>query len=86
MGNISVPVWWKNGGMLVNRDALPAEHPESTYNYIKNVLKLNPADYGVFTEREEMIRNELASKTKEELLTMLVEARMTIRAMESAGF
>lgn len=44
---ISVPVWYSNGGgMMVRRDCLEPEHPESTYNYIKNVLGKTPENYG----------------------------------------
>lgn len=45
---IEVPVWFIINGMMYRRDALPSEHPESTFNYIKNKLKLDPFDYGVF--------------------------------------
>lgn len=43
---IEVPVWVRAGGMMVRRDALSPEHPESTYNYIKEELKLVPEDFG----------------------------------------
>lgn len=45
---IDVPVWYRGGTMMVRRDALPVEHPESTYNYIKNVLGRTPEEFGVF--------------------------------------
>lgn len=45
---LSVPVWYSNGGMMVRRDALDPAHPESTYNYIKNVLGKDPEDYGYY--------------------------------------
>lgn len=44
---ISVPVWWKSGGMMYNRSCLSPTHPESTYSYIKNVLHKRPEDFGV---------------------------------------
>ena len=44
---IDVPVWWsRGGGMMVRRDCLPFDHPEHTYNYIKDKLGLVPEDYG----------------------------------------
>ena len=46
---IDMPVWVKIGIMLVRRDCLPVDHPESEYNYIKNVLNLTPEDYGIYT-------------------------------------
>jgi len=60
---IQVPVWWKNGGILTRRDALDMEHPESTYNYIKNVLNLNPEDYGcyLFDSERYMARKNIES-------------------------
>ena len=39
--------WWKNGGMLINRDCLPPTHPEHTYNYVKNTLGVDPEVYGI---------------------------------------
>ena len=35
-------------GMIYRRDCLGPNHPESTYNYIKRVLKVPPEDYNVF--------------------------------------
>jgi hypothetical protein len=84
---IDIPVWAGHGtGRLVRRDALPQEHPWSTYNYIKNELKLKPEDYGVFDRKTEIIREELAGKTNSELKTMVAELRLQIEAMERAGF
>lgn len=52
---IQVPVWWVPGnGMMYNRDCLSPDHPESTYNYIKNKLGLNPKDYGVLPPLKKM--------------------------------
>ena len=44
---ITIPAWYKTGHIMYRRDALPIEHPESTYSYIKNVLNLDPLDYGI---------------------------------------
>ena len=45
---IEVPVWWAPGnGMMYRRDCLEPEHPESTYNWIKRELGVDPEDYGV---------------------------------------
>jgi hypothetical protein len=46
-GEISIPVWYKSGGTIYNRDCLPASHPENTYNYIKRVCNVDPELYGV---------------------------------------
>ena len=48
MSEIEVPVWCKSGGMMIRRDALEPEHPDSTYSYIKN-MGLNPEDYGYYS-------------------------------------
>jgi hypothetical protein len=45
---IDLSVWVKIGKMLVRRDCLPSDHPESEYNYIRNVLNLIPEDYGIY--------------------------------------
>lgn len=44
---IIVSVHWLNGGEMIERDTLPAEHPEHTYNYIKRVYKVAPERYGI---------------------------------------
>lgn len=46
---IEVPVWTSGPGMRVRRDSLEPEHPESTYNYIKDVLGKCPEDYGYYS-------------------------------------
>lgn len=63
---IEVPVWWRPGnGHMIRRDALPSSHPGSTYQYIKNELKLNPEEYGIYTDKQLYIMDELAGKTNE---------------------
>ena len=45
---IEVPEWWSNGrGALIRRAALPPDHPENTYNYIKRTYHVDPEIYGV---------------------------------------
>lgn len=46
---IQVPEWWvPGGGMMYRRDALPPEHPESTWSYIrKHYPDADPRDFGV---------------------------------------
>ena len=46
--DIEVPVWTEQGGLRVLRDSLEPEHPQSTYNYIKNTLNKIPEDYGYY--------------------------------------
>lgn len=45
---ISYPVWVTSGAMMVRRDALPREHPECLYNYIRHEYGVAPEQYGVF--------------------------------------
>ena len=44
---VSVPVWAKVGVGIVRRSCLEADHPLSTYNYVKNELGLDPSEYGI---------------------------------------
>jgi hypothetical protein len=75
---ISIPVWFKSGSMLMNRDYLPISHPESTYNYIKNTLKLIPEDYGVHKINP---NHEYFNKSKEELVRLLIESEEEIQQL-----
>lgn len=82
---IDIPVWWKygNGGMI-RRSALPHDHKESEYNYIKETLKLIPEEYGVYKDMTEY--NEVNQKKKSELVSEVMELREQLRAYEKAGF
>lgn len=87
MSNIDVPVWWKSGGgMMVRRDCLPTEHPESQYSYIKNVLKKNPEDYGIQTDRQMMIKDQLEHLTRDQLINKLANLMEEFEAYQRAGF
>ena len=33
-GSVKYSTWWKNGDMLVNREYLPPDHPESLYQQL----------------------------------------------------
>ena len=45
---IKIEVWWKSGGgMMIRRDALPANHPEHTYNYVLREFGVPPEQYGI---------------------------------------
>lgn len=49
MDKIEIPEWWSPGnGMSYLRSALPFDHPEHPYNYIKNKLGLIPEEYGQY--------------------------------------
>jgi hypothetical protein len=50
--DISVPVWFTEGGMMVRRDALDPEHPQSTYSYIRDVLGKDPEVYGYYCSND----------------------------------
>ena len=63
---LEVPVWVRDGGMLINREFLPAENPNSYYNYIKS-LGHDPEDYGYFL-------HELTDEQKELLSSIPTQA------------
>lgn len=69
MKTIKVPVWWTHNGMMTKRDCLPINHPEHTYNYMKDKMNVVPEEYGVFHPLQEkyktMSREELIMKTIE---------------------
>jgi hypothetical protein len=44
---IRVPVWYCNGGLMIARDSLENNHPESTYNWIVRNIGVDPEDFGV---------------------------------------
>lgn len=56
--SIEVPVWYSNGIMRIKRDSLLSDHPESTYRYIKDKLKLNPEEYGFYPDSLEDLEAE----------------------------
>ena len=43
---IPLPVMIKE--KFIDRRNLPSEHPQSCYNYAKNILKVYPEDYGIY--------------------------------------
>jgi hypothetical protein len=72
---IEIPVWWNMGnGRSIRRDALPGDHPECTYNYIKNTLGLEPEEYGVLHP----IMGKYQDMTKEELLLEISKLKIEL--------
>jgi urease alpha subunit len=65
---IQVPVWTSGLGIRVLRDSLHPEHPDSTYNYIKNVLGKNPEDYGYYCTHLTEQQKELLSSIPDDAL------------------
>lgn len=76
---IEIPVWWRNGRMLYRRDCLPINHPEHTYNYIKDKLGLIPEDYGVLHPINEQYKH----MDKEQLLSVIANLHNQIETLES---
>jgi hypothetical protein len=66
---IEIPVWWKCGDMIYRRDCLPINHPEHTYNYIKNTLRLIPEHYGIFHP----LKDKYDHLSKEELIAKVID-------------
>jgi hypothetical protein len=79
---IDVPVWVKQGGMLIRRDALGPDDPDQTYNYIKNTMGLRPEDYGVYHPYDQ----EFARMSREQLIDEVIELRRAVEAYERMGF
>jgi len=68
--SIEVPVWWARGdGVSYKRDCLSPDHPENTYNYIKNTLGLIPEDYGVLHPYTEKYKDY----THEQLMSRIIQ-------------
>ena len=47
---LKIDSWWRptgRGGMIFRRDALPVDHPEHIYNYVKREFGVDPEDYGI---------------------------------------
>lgn len=82
---INVPHWWvRPNGSWIARFALAWDHPESEYQYILNVLKLVPEDYGCFKDEREL--NEVREMSDEDKTKEILRLRETIRGYEKAGF
>jgi len=40
--------WWRVGnGVMYRRDCLPSDHPQQTYNYVRNKYGVRPERYGI---------------------------------------
>ena len=80
---ITVPVWWVPGnGMMYNRSALPTNHPESTYRYIKDQLGLVPEHYGYRSNEAETL-TEYDNKSRLELIQEICELKSIVFELES---
>lgn len=75
-GELTYDIWLKCGTMMVNRDALGADNPDQTYNYIK-AAGFEPEDYGIKHPYTEMFEN----KTRDQLISEIIELRREIEAL-----
>lgn len=75
MKEIQVPVWVKDGGMLVNRAYLSPEHQDSYFNYIKNELGLDPEDYGYYCTQLTEEQTELLKSIPDDALFREISLR-----------
>jgi len=68
---IELPVWWDKGnGHCLLREGLPADHPESPYNYLKREYPgIEPELYGVFHPSIEKYKDY----TREMLMSKICE-------------
>lgn len=79
-GTVKYSVWWKNGSMLVNRQYLAPDHPESLYQqFLKNGLI--PEDYGLKSFNEE-VAEEFRVWNKDRLINEILYLRKTILMYE----
>jgi hypothetical protein len=67
---IQIQKYWSRGtGISTLREALPHNHPEHLYNYVKNQLGVPPEAYGIYHPFTEKYMN----KTREELIARISE-------------
>lgn len=78
---IKISTYVSKGSMLVLRDALHWDDPDHTYNYVKNVLGVDPEDYGIVHPLYE----EYSKYSRSELIDMVEKARQTIESYERFG-
>lgn len=79
-GSVKYEVWWKNGSMLVNRQYLSPDHPESLYQlFVRNGL--SPEKYGIMSFDEKMAY-EFKDCSREELIAEILSLRKTVTAYE----
>lgn len=83
---ISIPVWWSmGGGHMVRRDALPPEHPEQTYNYMKS-KGYTPEDWGIKSPYVLMKEHLYEHMSKEQLMDEVIRLKMELEALAKARF
>lgn len=77
--HIEISQWWQQGQMMYNRDYLPINHPEHTYNYIKRLGK-TPEHYGIYHP----LKMKYDHLSKDELISKIIELESTIQYYEGA--
>lgn len=67
---ISISTYWKVGGMMYLRSALPYDHEENQWNWFrKNYPDLNPNFYGI----KHPLYEKYKDYTREELINLLAQ-------------
>lgn len=83
-GSLEYDVWWSNGSMMVRRDCLEVDHPQSLYNYLSRNGYI-PEKYGVY-HQEAIDTKELMCKSKEELVAEVFRLRKELEGYHKAGY
>lgn len=79
-GSISYSTWWKNGDMLVNREYLSPDHPESLY--LQLLLNgLVPEDYGLRSFND-LTAEEFAGWDRNRLINEIIQLRRQVLMYE----
>jgi hypothetical protein len=79
-GSIKYSVWWKNGSMLVNREYLSPDHPESLYQQL-TLQGYVPENYGIKSFSEKMAF-EFKDWNRDRLIAEVIELRKTVANYE----
>ena len=79
---LKVPVWVKQGDMLIRRDCLHHDDPDHTYNYVKTILGVVPEEYGI----EHPLVEEYGHLTKSQLISRISELEKEIESLICHGF
>lgn len=82
-GTVRYSLWWKNGSMLVNRQYLSPDHPESLYQQFLN-NGLVPENYGLRSFSEEMAE-EFKDWNRDRLISEILYLRKTVLNYEKYG-
>lgn len=79
--SLSYKVWVKRGDRLFNRDMLPHDDPDQTYNFLKR-HGVQPEKFSIYDPRVEMIQEKYDGVTREELIRRILDLEAEINSLE----